>query len=87
MPEVNQSRLRFFPDFHWPAQRVILEADSKQFHDQMLARADDFRRQRVLEAHGESVIRTTWVEVVTKPGAVVRRVRQALEAASVEFVR
>jgi very-short-patch-repair endonuclease len=87
MPEVNQSLLRFFPDFHWPAQRVILEADSKRFHDQLLARADDFRRQRVLEAHGESVIRTTWVEVVTKPGAVVRRVRQALEAASVEFVR
>jgi very-short-patch-repair endonuclease len=87
MPEVNQSRLRFFPDFRWPAQRVILEADSKRFHDQMLARADDFRRQRVLEAHGETVIRTTWVEAVTKPGAVVRRVRQALETASVEFVR
>jgi very-short-patch-repair endonuclease len=39
---------------------------------------DDFTRQRVLEDHGETVIRTTWVEVVTKPGAVVRRVRQVL---------
>jgi hypothetical protein len=85
MPQVNQSRLRYFPDFRWPAERVILEADSKQFHDQMLARADDLRRQRVLEANRETVIRTTWGEAVTKPGAVVRRVRQALDSASVEF--
>jgi very-short-patch-repair endonuclease len=59
---------------------VLLEADSAQFHDQMLARADDFRRQHVLEEHGDTVIRTTWVEVATKPGAVVRRVRLALGA-------
>ncbi len=86
MPEVNQSRLRYFPDFRWPGQGVILEADSKKFHDQMLARADDTTRQRILEAHGETVIRTTWAEAVTKPGAVVRRVRHALDAASVEFL-
>jgi very-short-patch-repair endonuclease len=86
MPQVNQSRLRYFPDFRWPAQRVILEADSRRFHDQMLARADDANRQRVLEAHGDTVIRTTWVEIVTKPGAVVRRVRQGLEAASVDVL-
>ncbi len=85
-PEVNQSRLRYFPDFRWPDRRVILEADSRTFHDQMLARADDTTRQRVLEAHGETVIRTTWAEAVTKPGAVVRRVRAALELASVEFL-
>jgi hypothetical protein len=27
MPEVNQRRLRYFPDFRWPAQRVLLAAD------------------------------------------------------------
>jgi very-short-patch-repair endonuclease len=81
MPEVNQSQLRYFPDFRWRDQRVILEADSKQFHDQMLARADDFRRQEVLEDHGDTVIRTTWNEITTRPDRVVRRVRGALSSA------
>jgi very-short-patch-repair endonuclease len=80
MPEVNQRRLRYFPDFRWPGQRVLLEADSAQFHDQMLARADDRRRQEVLEAHGDTVIRTTWTEITTRPDRVVARVRDALAA-------
>jgi very-short-patch-repair endonuclease len=80
MPEVNQRRLRYFPDFRWPAQRVLLEADSARFHDQMLARADDFHRQRELETHGDTVIRTTWTEITTRPDRVVARVRDALAA-------
>lgn len=79
-PEVNQRRLRYFPDFRWPAQHVLLEADSRQFHDQMLARADDVRRQDVLEAHGDTVVRATWTEVTTRPDKVVRRVREALSS-------
>jgi very-short-patch-repair endonuclease len=81
MPEVNQRRLRFFPDFRWPAERVLLEADSKRFHDQMLARADDRVRQELLEDHGDTVVRTTWAEATTRPDRVVRRVREALLAA------
>jgi hypothetical protein len=80
MPEVNQRRLRYFPDFRWPAERVLLEADSIQFHDQMLARADDRHRQVLLEDHGDTVIRTTWTEIATRPDRVVRRVREALAA-------
>ena len=80
MPEVNQRRLRYFPDFRWHAQRVLLEADSARFHDQMLARADDFTRQRELEAHGDTVVRTTWAEITTRPDRVVARVRAALRS-------
>jgi very-short-patch-repair endonuclease len=80
IPDVNQRHLRYFPDFRWPAQRVLLEADSTQFHDQMLARADDFRRQRVLEEHGDTVLRTTWTEITTRPGKMIARVRAALAA-------
>jgi len=57
---------------------VILEADSRRYHGHLLARADDARRQALLEAQGELVLRTTWVEVVTRPSAVVGRVRAAL---------
>ena len=57
---------------------MILEADSRRYHGHMLARADDAERQAILEAQGELVLRTTWVEIVTRPGAVVGRVRAAL---------
>jgi very-short-patch-repair endonuclease len=80
MPAVNQRHLRYFPDFRWPVQRVLLEADSAQFHDQMLARADDRRRQELLESHGDTVIRTTWTGITTRPDRVVARVREALAA-------
>jgi very-short-patch-repair endonuclease len=57
----------------------VLEADSAQFHDQMLARADDRHRQQVLEDRGDTVIRTTWTEITTRPGKGVARVREALK--------
>ena len=44
-PDVNVRRGRYIPDFRWPTQRVILEADSRRYHGHMLARADDARRQ------------------------------------------
>lgn len=69
---------RYIPDFLWPEQRLILEADSRRFHGNMIARADDATRQRVLEEFGLRVIRTTWVEATTQPGAVQRRIAQAL---------
>ena len=85
-PEVNRRGTRYVPDFRWPAARVILEADSVQFHDQPLARADDATRQCALERAGETVLRTTWAEATLRPGALERRVRAALDAASVEFL-
>jgi very-short-patch-repair endonuclease len=83
-PEVNRANGRYVPDFRWPDYGVILEADSVRFHDHLLARADDAQRQTVLEARGDIVVRTTWAEITTRPGAAVRRVREAM-AASVDF--
>lgn len=77
-PATNVPYLGFVPDFRWPEQRVILEADSAQFHDHLLARADDAERQAVLEANGETVLRTTWREITTRPDRLVARVRAAL---------
>ena len=77
-PEVNRRRGEYVPDFRWPDQRVILEADSKRFHGHLVARASDKERQAVLEARGETVVRTTWREVVTAPERMVARVREAL---------
>ena len=40
-PEVNRRRDHIEPDFRWPEQRVILEADSKRYHGHLVARASD----------------------------------------------
>jgi very-short-patch-repair endonuclease len=72
----------YIPDFLWTDQRLILEADSRRFHGNMIARADDATRQLLLEKMGFRVIRTTWVEATTEPGAVQRRVAQGLSTCS-----
>lgn len=79
-PEVNRRRDHIEPDFRWPEQRVILEADSRRYHGHLVARASDQERQAILEARGEIVVRTTWREVVTEPEKMIARVRKALES-------
>ena len=60
-PDVNEPLViegrRVVPDFRWPKQRRIVEADGSQWHDHKLAREDDAERQAFLESHGEHVIR------------------------------
>ena len=51
---------RVVPDFRWPEQRLVVEADGAAWHDNQLAREDDAERQALLEAHGERVLRVTW---------------------------
>ena len=66
------------PTSCWPAHRLILEADGRETHDQLLARADDKARQRVLEAHGYRVLRVTWRQATTQPAKLQTRLRAAL---------
>ena len=75
-PDVNKpltlASRRIVPDFRWPEQRLIVEADSA-WHDQKL----DAERQALLEAHGERVLRVTWEQAVTRPHATIARVAAA----------
>jgi predicted transcriptional regulator of viral defense system len=45
---------RLIPDFRWPSQRVIVEADGAAWHDGRTAREQDAERQALLEAHGRA---------------------------------
>ena len=80
-PDVNVPHYlegrRTIPDFRWPQQRLVLEADSTTWHDNPLAQADDAERQALLEAHGERVLRVTWAQAITRPGATLARLRAA----------
>jgi hypothetical protein len=80
-PEVN-APLRFagrrmIPDFRWPDQQLVVEADGAAWHEGELARADDAERQALLEAHGERVVRVTWHQAVTQPHQTISRLRAA----------
>jgi very-short-patch-repair endonuclease len=65
------------PDFRWPAQRLVLEADGARWHDHKLAREDDRERQAILEADGERVVRVTWDQAISCRRQTLARIRQA----------
>ena len=68
---------RTIPDFRWPEQRLVLEADSTTWHDNPLARADDADRQALFEAHGERVLRVSWAQAIARLGPTLARLRAA----------
>jgi hypothetical protein len=80
-PDVNApltiNGCRIIPDFRWPAQQLVIEADGAEWHDKRLAREDDAERQAVLEAHGERVIRVTWSQAITRRAETLERIRAA----------
>ena len=67
---------RIVPDFLWPEQRLVIEADGAH-HDDPFERVADRERQRILEAHGYRVLRVTWAQVTLLPGRTLRRIRDA----------
>jgi elongation factor P len=80
-PEVNVEMVlegrRVVPDFRWPHERVVVEADGAAWHDGRLAREDDAERQALLEAHGERVLRVTWDQAIARPQRTLARLRAA----------
>jgi hypothetical protein len=64
------------PDLRWPELRLIVEVDSREWHDDPLARLDDAQRQAELEAHGERVLRITSAQM-KRPLEVLARLRAA----------
>ncbi len=80
-PLVNAPLMGYVADLLWPAQRFIVEVDSRRWHDGPLARRDDHRRQAVLEAAGYAVIR---VRGSHPPHQTLARIRHGLAARSVD---
>ena len=57
--------------------QLIIEADSKEWHDNPLRRADDAARQAHLEASGERVLRVTWNQAISRPKQTLARIQSA----------
>jgi very-short-patch-repair endonuclease len=80
-PRINEAITldgrRLIPDFRWPDERLVLEADGAAWHENPTARAEDHQRQALLEAHGERVLRITWQQAVARPNETLERIRAA----------
>jgi hypothetical protein len=63
------------PDFRWPEQRLIVEADGAAYHDN--TRSEDAQRQALLEQRGERVIRVTYDQAANQRAQTVERLRRA----------
>jgi len=81
-PEVNVT-LRigdddFKPDFLWRDAGLIVEADSRQFHDTDMAFLDDRRREQRLQLAGWRVSHCTWWEIEHESRRLAETVRGLL---------
>lgn len=63
------------PDFRWPEQRLIVEADGAAYHRN--TGREDSERQANLEATGERVIRVTYDQAANLPEQTVERFKRA----------
>jgi very-short-patch-repair endonuclease len=65
------------PEFRWPDERLVVEADGVAWHGDRLAREDDAERQALLEASGERVVRVTWAQAIGRRAQTLERLRAA----------
>jgi len=80
-PEVNRpqrvpGRLTV-PDLRSPAQQLIVEVDSREWHSDPLAQRHDADRQARLEAQGWRVLRVTAAQAKLHPQLTIARMRAA----------
>jgi predicted transcriptional regulator of viral defense system len=78
-PEVNvwlpaPDGKRYQADFLWRDRSLIVEADSRRFHDTDTAFVDDRKRRQQLELAGWRVSQCTWEEVEREPRRLARTV-------------
>jgi hypothetical protein len=69
-------------DALWPAERVVVELDGRQFHDTPLAFERDRRRDRRLVAASWRPVRITWRQITEERAAVGRDLTMMLAGAA-----
>jgi very-short-patch-repair endonuclease len=81
-PEVNVwltvRNRRFQADFLWRDVRLILEADSREFHDTDSAFLNDRRREQQLQLAGWRVSHCTWAQIEREPSLLAEIIRGLL---------
>jgi predicted transcriptional regulator of viral defense system len=86
-PEVNvwlsgADGKRYQADFLWRDERLIVEADSRRFHDTDSAFVKDRKREQQLQLVGWRVSRCTWEEAEQEPRRLALTIQGLLAQAS-----
>jgi very-short-patch-repair endonuclease len=79
-PFVNGLVVGYEVDFHWPSQRLIVEADGRSVHGTSAAFQRDRRRDLDLELAGWHVLRIGWRQITDHPDRVVALLRSRLRS-------
>jgi very-short-patch-repair endonuclease len=81
-PEVNvvldAGGRRLTPDFLWRDAGLIVEADSRRYHDTDSAFQSDRRREQRLQLAGWRVSRCTWEQIEREPRNLAETIRGLL---------
>lgn len=78
VPTMNAEVNGYEVDALWPAERLIVEVDSREFHLNGRAFEADRLKDAELVAAGYRVIRVTYRQLMEDPAGVARRIRGAL---------
>jgi very-short-patch-repair endonuclease len=81
-PQVNRKTNGYRPDFRWPEQCVLVEADGYEFHRGREAFESDVLRANRLRAEGWTVLRFTWRMVTERSEEVATMIRRTITQAS-----
>lgn len=77
-PETNTLVAGYEVDFYWRSERLVVEVDGKAFHSSADSFERDRRRDAVLMAAGNRVMRVTWRQIVKEPEALLVRLTRVL---------
>jgi very-short-patch-repair endonuclease len=81
-PHTNVSILDHEADAYWPAQRLVVEMDSWEFHGHRAAFEHDRARDAAMQAAGYRVIRLTHRRLESEPAKIATELRKLLSIAS-----
>jgi len=77
-PQCNVWVAGLLVDAYWPEHRLVVECDSRRWHDSWAARRNDHARDARLQLAGLAVLRVTWTEVRHRPELGAARIRPFL---------
>jgi hypothetical protein len=78
-PRTNTRVGGFEVDCHWPGTGIVVELDSRTFHDDGFGFQDDRSKGNALSAQGYTVLRFTHLMITVQPETVAQILRQHLE--------
>jgi hypothetical protein len=82
-PEINARVLRYEVDGLYREHKLVVELDSRRWHESPLAQASDRERTAELEAHGYRIMRITARDLKRDRPRTEQRLRAALQSSSV----